>query len=77
MNCQVIVLEGESLLTSSNLACGDLAALHEQNVPQNVNKMWAILLLSGQRLGNPVRTHLEKHIFPAAPSSYEHTHGCD
>ena len=39
LNCQVIVQKGESLLTSSCLACGDLAALQEQNVPQNVNKM--------------------------------------
>ena len=36
LNCQVFVLkEGESLSTSSCLACGHLAAFHEQNVPNH------------------------------------------
>ena len=36
LNCQVFVQkEGESLLTSSCLACGHLAALYEQNVPNH------------------------------------------
>jgi len=36
LNCQVFVQkEGESLLTSSCLACGHLAVLHEQNVPNH------------------------------------------
>ena len=41
------------------------------------NRLRVILLLSRQRLGNSVRIYREKHIFPATPSSYEHTHGCD
>ena len=35
----------------------------------NRKRLRAILLLSGQRLGNSVRICIEKHIFPATPSS--------